>query len=218
MPMPEEISSKQFHAARGVGDWVVVNDGARARFRTGSFAAGVELVEAIGRIADEAGHHPDVDLRYGHVDVRTLTHDLPGLSQRDIDLARDVSAAARNLDAVGEPGTVQNIQLTIDTSSIAATSPFWQAILAYEPFGDEDVVDPFTSAPRVHFQRMDEPRRQRNRIHVDLYLPQDQAETRVAAAVRAGGSIVDDSHAPAWWTLADPEGNEVDIAPWPDAH
>lgn len=215
--MPEEISSQQFHAADGVGDWIIVNDGARARFRTGSFAAGVALVEAIGRIADEAGHHPDVDLRYGHVDVRTLTHELPGLSQRDIDLAREVSAAARDLGAVAVPDAVQNLQLTIDTLSVAAVMPFWQAILGYEPFGDEDVVDPFKSGPWVHFQQMDEPRRQRGRIHVDLYLPHDQAEVRVAAAVRAGGSIADESHAPAWWTLADAEGNEVDIAPWPDA-
>ena len=45
---------------------------------------------------------------------------------------------------------------------------------------------------------------------------QDQAETRIAAAIDAGGRIVNDTHAPEWWTLADPEGNEVDVAPWPD--
>jgi 4a-hydroxytetrahydrobiopterin dehydratase len=63
---------------------------------------------------------------------------------------------------------------------------------------------------------MDTPRPQRNRIHVDLYLPQDQAEARIAAAIETGGRIVNDAHAPLWWTLADPEGNEVDVAPWPD--
>jgi 4a-hydroxytetrahydrobiopterin dehydratase len=63
---------------------------------------------------------------------------------------------------------------------------------------------------------MDAPRPQRNRIHVDLYLPQDVAEARIAAALAAGGRIVNDEHAPHWWTLADPEGNEVDVAPWPD--
>jgi 4a-hydroxytetrahydrobiopterin dehydratase len=63
---------------------------------------------------------------------------------------------------------------------------------------------------------MDAPRPQRNRIHIDLYVPRDQAEARVAAALAAGGRVVYDERAPAWWTLADPEGNEVDVAPWPD--
>jgi 4a-hydroxytetrahydrobiopterin dehydratase len=63
---------------------------------------------------------------------------------------------------------------------------------------------------------MDAPRPQRNRIHIDLYLPEDQAKARIDAAVAAGGRIVSDARAPYWWTLADPEGNEVDVAPWPD--
>jgi 4a-hydroxytetrahydrobiopterin dehydratase len=59
---------------------------------------------------------------------------------------------------------------------------------------------------------MDAPRPQRNRIHVDVFVPNDEAQARVAAALAAGGRLVDDSHAPHWWTLADPEGNEVDVA------
>jgi 4a-hydroxytetrahydrobiopterin dehydratase len=44
--------------------------------------------------------------------------------------------------------------------------------------------------------------------------PHDQAEARVAAALAAGGRLVSDRFAPRWWTLADPEGNEVDVATW----
>jgi len=58
---------------------------------------------------------------------------------------------------------------------------------------------------------MDAPREQRNRIHVDVFVPDDQAQARVAAAVAAGGRVVYDAKAPFWWTVADPEGNEVDI-------
>ncbi|MFC6707526.1 4a-hydroxytetrahydrobiopterin dehydratase [Flexivirga alba] len=85
--MPEEVSSEEFHASDGVGDWRITGDGARARFRTGSFTTGVKLVAEIGRLADAANHHPDVDLRYGHVGVRTWTHELPGISERDVALA-----------------------------------------------------------------------------------------------------------------------------------
>jgi 4a-hydroxytetrahydrobiopterin dehydratase len=94
--MTERITAGQFHAAAGVEDWRVVFAGACTCFRTGSFSAGVALVTAIGALADAAGHHPDVDLRYAAVTVRMTTHDVGGLSERDVELARQISAAARD--------------------------------------------------------------------------------------------------------------------------
>jgi 4a-hydroxytetrahydrobiopterin dehydratase len=66
------------------------------------------------------------------------------------------------------------------------------------------------------FQQIDAPRPQRNRIHIDVYVPHDHAEARLAAALAAGGLVVSDEDAPGWWTLADAEGNEVDLASGPD--
>ena len=94
--------------------------------------------------------------------------------------------------------------------------PFWRAVLGYQDVGDEDVVDPHFQGPPFWFQQMDAPRPQRNRIHIDIYVPHDQAEARFAAALAAGGHVVSDENAPGWWTLADAEGNEVDVACWPD--
>lgn len=216
--MVEAISSAEFHAAGGVEDWRVVFDGARTRFRTGSFAAGAALVEVIGRLADAADHHPDVDLRYAAVGIRLWTHEVQGLSHRDVDLARGISTAARELGIGADPSAVQLVQISIDTLSRPAIMPFWRAVLDYELVGDEDTVDPFGRGPSFWFQQMSEPREQRNRIHIDISLPQDQAEARIAAALAAGGRIVSDANAPKWWTLADAEGNEVDIAAWPDSH
>ena len=68
--------------------------------------------------------------------------------------------------------------------------------------------------PPFTFQQMDAPRPQRNRIHIDVYVPRDQAAARIAAALAAGGHMVNDTRAPNWWTLADAEGNEVDVAIW----
>jgi Glyoxalase-like domain len=87
-------------------------------------------------------------------------------------------------------------------------------VLGYERFGDE-LIDPHSEGPTFWFQQMDAPRPQRNRIHIDLYIPEDQARARVDAAIAAGGRIVYEDRAPLWWTLADPEGNEVDVASWP---
>lgn len=61
---------------------------------------------------------------------------------------------------------------------------------------------------------MDEPRSQRNRIHFDIAVPHDEAEARMAAAVEAGGSVVYDGEAPAFWVLADVEGTEICICTW----
>jgi 4a-hydroxytetrahydrobiopterin dehydratase len=212
--MTERITPQQFHEAVGVEDWRVLFEGACAHFRTGSFVAGVALVGAIGRLADAANHHPDVDLRYEGVTVRLSTHGIGGLSERDVTLARQISAAARELDVPADPTAVQVIQVAIDALVGLEVLPFWRAVLGYQQVGDEDLVDPHGRGPSIWFQEMDAARPQRNRIHVDVSVPHDQAEARVAAAIAAGGHLVTDQYAPAWWTLADAEGNEVDVATW----
>jgi len=212
--MIERITPQQFHESGGVEDWRVLFSGACAHFGTGSFATGVALVGAIGTLADAANHHPDIDLRYAGVTVRLMTHDVDGLSQRDVELARQISAAARELNVPADPTAVQTVQVTIDALVRPKVMPFWRAVLGYQQVGDEDLVDPQGRGPSFWFQQMDAPRPQRNRIHVDVSVPHDQAEARVAAAIAAGGHLVSDEHAPAWWTLADAEGNEADVATW----
>jgi 4a-hydroxytetrahydrobiopterin dehydratase len=209
--MSETIKPQPFHE---VG-WRVVRDDASTHFRTESFAAGVALVDAIGRLADAANHHPDVDLRPDGVTVRLGTH-TAGRSERDLALAGQISAVARELGVPVDLTGLQIVQVAIDALVIPDVLPFWRAVLGYEEVGDEDVVDPHVQGPPFWFQQMDAPRPQRNRIHIDLYLPHDQAEARVAAAIAAGGHVVSDENAPGWWTLADAEGNEVDVASWPD--
>jgi 4a-hydroxytetrahydrobiopterin dehydratase len=215
--MTETITPQQFHEAAGIEDWRVLTNIACAHFRTKSFGEGVALVDAIGRLADAAKHHPDVDLRPDSVTVR-LTTTTPDhffwLSARDVDLARKISAAARELGVPADPTAVQMVQFTIDALISPDVMPFWAAVLGYRQVGDEDLLDPHSQGPPIWFQQMKEPRPQRNRIHIDVFVPHDQAEARVAAALAAGGRLVSDEHAPAWWTLADAEGNEVDVATW----
>jgi 4a-hydroxytetrahydrobiopterin dehydratase len=94
--------------------------------------------------------------------------------------------------------------------------PFWQAVLGYEPRRDspaEDLVDPRGRAVPFWFEQMREPRRDGGgAIHVAVWVPYEQAEARIAAALAAGGRMVRDEFAPSWWTLADAAGNEADIA------
>jgi 4a-hydroxytetrahydrobiopterin dehydratase len=214
--MTKPITMRQFHETAGVEDWRVVGDGACTYFVTGSFAAGARLVQAISELDGLEDHHPDVDLRYGGVTVRllTMTADYAGLSERDVELARQISAVAGELGLRADPWAVQTVQVTIDALVGPEVMPFWQAVLGYEGRDDspEDLIDPRRRGASLWFQRMDAPRPQRNRMHIDVWVPHDQAEARVAAAVAAGGRVVNDDHAPAWWTLADAEGNEADVA------
>jgi 4a-hydroxytetrahydrobiopterin dehydratase len=217
--MTERITPQQFADANGIDDWRVLTNVAYAHFRTGSFAEGVALVDAIGKLADAASHHPDVSLRSEGVTVK-LTTTTPDhffwLSERDIDMARQITQAARELGVRGDPSVVQTIQLTIDVLVPAKVMPFWRAVLGYRQVGDEDLLDPRSEGPPIWFQQMDAPRRQRNRIHLDVWVPHDQAGQRIAAAIAAGGHMVSDEFAPSWWVLADAEGNEVCLATWQD--
>lgn len=212
----EWISPRQFHEAVGTGDWRVLGEGACAYFRTGSFEGGARLLQRISELAGLGDHHPDADLRHQGVTMRliTITPDRFGLSQRDVELARQISAAARELDAPADPSVAQTVQVSVDALVSAEVMPFWRAVLGYEYCGSpaEDLIDPRGRGPGFWFQQMDAPRSQRSRVHIDVWVPYEQAEARIAAALAAGGRLVSDEHAPAWWTLADAEGNEVDVA------
>ena len=216
--MTDRISPRQFHETAGVEDWRVLGEGACIYFRTGSFATGARLVAAIGELAGVDDHHPDVDLRHDGVTVRliTITDDFYGMTTRDVELARQISAAARELGLSADPEEVQTLLVIPGAPLTAEVMPFWQAVLGYEPRGDspdEDLVDPRRRGASFWFEQMREPRADGGgAIHVAIWVPHDQAEARVAAALAAGGRMVRDEFAPSWWTLADSAGNEADIA------
>ena len=200
--------------------WRVLLGRLHATFATGTFAAGLELVERIAAAAEEADHHPDVDLRYRAVHVALSSHDVDALTERDVALAARISAIADALGVAGAPGEPQELEVAIDALDIGAVRPFWKAVLGYEdeplsaPDASPALRDPAGRAPAVWFQQMDEPRPQRNRIHLDVTVPHDAAEARVRAAIDAGGRLVSDAAAPAFWVLADAEGNEACVCTW----
>ncbi len=214
----DRISPKQFHGAEGVQDWRVVGDGACAYFRTGSFAAAARLVQAISELPGVDDHYPDVDVRRDGVTVRLLTKtdDYYGMSRRDIELARQISAVARKLGLAADPSAVQSLLVIPGATSRAEVMTCWRAVLGYEPRRDspaEDLVDPHGRAVPFWFEQMAEPRPGGlGAIHVAVWVPYELAEARIAAALAAGGRMVRDEFAPSWWTLADAAGNEADIA------
>ncbi len=216
--MSDPISAQHFHEAEGLDEWRVLSEGACIFFRTGSFAESARLVGAISEIAGVGEHPPAVDVRAGGVTVRliSVSDDYFGMTERDVEVAREVSAVARAMGLSADPSGVQNLLIVPGAPDTAAVMPFWRAVLGYEPrpdSPDDDLVDPHDRGPAFWFESMDEPRPGGGgAIHVGVWVPHDQAEARVAAAIAAGGRMVRDDFAPTWWTLADAAGNEADIA------
>jgi 4a-hydroxytetrahydrobiopterin dehydratase len=212
--MAERITPRQFHDSAGVDDWRVLWSVAFAMYRTGDFATGLRLVAEIGRLAEAAGHHPDLNVRAGVVEVRLVTRETWSLTDVDLRLAREISAAAKELGVAADPEHTRTWEFALDALDVDKVRAFWCAVLGYVMVGDSDIGDPDDVYPPIYVQQMDVMRTGRNRIHIDVGVPHDQAEARVAAALAAGGTLVTDEYAPTHWTLADPEGNEVDIATW----
>ena len=197
----------------GLDGWRVVLGKLVARFGTGDFSSGARLVSEIARVADEANHHPDVDLRYPHVTVTLLSHDVDALTARDVRLARRISELAAEAGADPDPAAPQLVELALDTPSTATVLPFWQAVLGYDASSD-DVTDPAGRGVPLWFQETESTEPDRQRFHVDVSVPHDLAQQRIAAALEAGGTLVDDGAAPSFWVLADAEGNKACICTW----
>jgi 4a-hydroxytetrahydrobiopterin dehydratase len=216
--MTDQISPKQFRESEGVDDWRVLGDGANAYFRTGSLAAGARLVQAIGELPGVDHLQPDVDVRHDGVTVRMVAFidGYGGMLQSHVELARKISAAARKLGFSADPSGVQSVLVIPGATDRAKVMPFWRAVLGYEPRRDspaEDLVDPHGRGVPFWFEQMKEPRPDGGgAIHIAVWVPHEQAEARITAALAAGGRMVRDTFAPLWWTLADAAGNEADIA------
>lgn len=206
----EKLNNQQILDAR-LDDWRKLAQALHARFLTGDFVTGLTFVNAVTGAAEQAGHHPDVTLTYPFVDLKLISHDVSQVTQRDIDLARRISEIAREHGIGAEPSALTELELALDTADLAAVGPFWAALLTGSPdslVGD-DVRDFSGRVPILWFQHTDAHETPRQRFHVDLWVPHDVAEERIAAAVAAGGRLVDDDEAPSFVVLADPEGNRV---------
>jgi 4a-hydroxytetrahydrobiopterin dehydratase len=210
------ITPQEFHEIEGLNAWRVVLNGLRADFRTGSFPTAAMLVSNIADAAEAIQHHPDIDVRYpDHVVVTITTHATGDLTTLDVDLARAITQLADLAGATAVTGTVQAVELAIDTMDADRIRPFWAAVLGYRQQGG-NLVDPLRIGPPVWFQQMDEPRAERDRFHIDVSVAHDSAEQRVADALAAGGTLVTDEHARSWWVLADADGNEACVCTWQD--
>jgi 4a-hydroxytetrahydrobiopterin dehydratase len=222
LPSRQEVSD-----AVGGDGWRFLLGALRASVPVGSLAGAAEAAaRAVAACGADADRHLRADLRADRVVLTVQSLDRAALTTLDVDLARRISAALGEIGLRTEPDlgpaaprSVQILEIAIDALDIAAVRPFWKAVLGYADeagaAGDEaPVVDPVGQGPAIWFQQMDRPRPQRNRIHLDVCVPHDEAARRIEAAVAAGGRLIYADEAPAFWVLADAEGNEACVTTW----
>ena len=219
--------SDQQIADADLEDWRKLAQGLHARFLTGDFGTGIRFLTAVGAVGDVAGHYPQVRMDTGFVDLKLISddaiyrdeerveHTVEWVTQQDVELARGISAVAREAGIVADPSSVTTIELVLDTAHTDAVAPVWSALLTggAEAQGrgtiGDDVRDPTWRSPILWFQETEEHETPRQRFHIDIQVPYDVADQRIAAALAAGGVIVDDSQAPSTTVLADPDGNKA---------
>jgi 4a-hydroxytetrahydrobiopterin dehydratase len=186
--------------------------------RAPSFLDAVRLIDLLAPDAEQMDHHPDVDLRWRTVVLTFSTHSAGGVTQLDVELAHRALEAAKTVGAQAL-APAERVEIALDCTDAASILPFWKAGLGYREVttgkgssqAATELYDPTGRGPVLWFQPMDPPRRERSRFHLDVYVPDDQAMARVEACLAAGGVLTTDEHAPSWWVLADPEGNELCI-------
>lgn len=93
----DTLTPDQVRDAEGLERWEVVPASIRLTYDTGSLADGLAFANRIGEIADEANHHPDLEITYPSVTVTLTTHDAGGITELDVDLARRIDEIAREL-------------------------------------------------------------------------------------------------------------------------
>jgi len=150
-----------------------------------------------------------------HLAVR-LTQHFSQLERQHLDLARAITGVAQAHEAVPDRAAAQQVSLAIAAKPDSVDRGFWRAVLGYTDVADVIAVDPVGHGSSVWMQELDVAKPLRHAMHVDVSVARDHVEARLAAALDAGGRIVDDSEAPEQWTLADAAGNRVCICAWPD--
>jgi 4a-hydroxytetrahydrobiopterin dehydratase len=206
--------------------WRFILGVVRTSVPVGSLAQAAAAAGEVALVADaDADGHVWLDVRADRLVISVQTHETAWITPLDLDLVRRITAALGGRGLAPDPGigdgkrAEQLLEIAIDAMDIPAVRPFWKAVLGYveelSTSGPEDaIVDPHRQGPAIWFQQMDAPRPQRNRIHIDVSVPHDEAAGRIAAALAAGGTLLSDKEAPAFWVLADAEGNEACITTW----
>ena len=213
MTVPQKLSAMQVQEA-GLADWRQILGRLKARFRTSDLTSGMTLTNRIGQLATAAQAHLEITVTPGDVVVALSTPEVRGITAPDLDLARQISEAAAQLDVSADVSGLTQLELGLDTEAGEDLAQFYAALLGSEVQRGEP-VDPSGQVPTVWWQDPTETNEElalpdrpfEQRWHFDVWIPHDEAEHRLQAVIDAGGRLVSDAGAPSYWVVEDAEGN-----------
>lgn len=189
--------------------WCVSQGALRTVLTCPTSAGALELFAAIGNLAQEANHHPDVDWRYDTLFLTLTSHDAGSkVSAKDVALARSISAAADVAGARARTELLRTVEIALDSDDPEAVSPMWQAALGYKKDADGALVDPFGRGPALWFQKTATPNA--NSFHLDITVPYVRSANTLRSVEDAGASL-DHESAPRWVIATDVQGNRLCI-------
>lgn len=218
------LSGDQITAAR-LTDWRKLAQGLHARYVVADFAAAAGLVAAVAAAVGDVEDHLRATVGDGWVDLKLISpdavyrdgegreHVVEWVTQRDLDLAARITEVAAEHGARADVAALGTVELALDTAHGDEVGRFWSALLTG---GDQalgrgtignDVRDAQGRVPYLWFQETEEHETPRQRFHLDVFVPRDHAEARIAAAVAAGGVVV--SEEDGYTILADRDGNRA---------
>jgi len=90
--MPKLSTDDALARLSGLPGWQIEAGELVKAFAFKDFLQSLEFVNRIGELAESAGHHPDIDIRYNRVRLSLVTHDAGGLTGKDFELAQKVEA------------------------------------------------------------------------------------------------------------------------------
>jgi 4a-hydroxytetrahydrobiopterin dehydratase len=206
---------REFLAAENIGDWVVLHGGAAAVFRVVSLGDAARLADAVAQVPGIEGAGVLITVADEQLTVR-LTRGVFQLERKHVELARAVSAVAQRHGAVADRARAQEVQFAIAAHPGSVDVGFWRAVLGYAELADDNAVDALGHGSTVWLQQLDPAKPLQHAMHVDVSVAREHVQARLAAAIAAGGRVVQHWDDPEAWTLADRAGNRVCICAWPD--
>lgn len=201
-------------AQEGAPEWRLVGGRLMLSVRFADFATALAFVGAVGAVAEDQDHHPEVDLRWGRVVLAVASHDVHAITERDLRLVRAVTPLVADYGGTAEHPRLSEVEIAIVTVDPPRIRPFWAAVLGLRDSGTDALSDPQRRLPSVRFEQDDAPGAPSRRMRLDVCVPHDVAESRVAAALAAGGVLVSDANARAARVVADADGNEACVRTW----
>ncbi len=213
-----DVTSSQ--AQDQLPDWTVVDGRLEISVRAKDFVQAIEFVNRFTNLAEAQDHHPDFEIRYNTIRMRVVSHDVGGLTDRDLKFATSVNVLIDEMGLKRQPEKITRTQVVIVSANVEAIKPFWKAVFDFKDAKDDEhlLVDRSDVLPPIRFHELsnisvsegdENATPAPGNVHFEVFVPSSLAKDRLQAATEAGGKLLSEADSTSLWELSDKDGNRV---------